>query len=78
MVRSVWKKTNLKNKELINFWDRSLIINKDLVGKHINIYNGKKFIELFIEDEMIGHKIGEFVITKIIGGGIHKRKNVKK
>ena len=44
------------------------------VGKYVKVYNGKSFIELALEERMIGHTLGAFVLTKKIGENIHKKK----
>ncbi|RYX79988.1 ribosomal protein S19 family protein [bacterium] len=58
---------------------RSQIITAELVGKNIKVYNGKLYIPVLITAEMIGHKLGEFSLTKKIGSSIHlSEKNKKK
>lgn len=43
---------------------RDLIIIPDLVGKSVKIYNGKEFVEIKIEKDMMGHRLGEFAVTR--------------
>lgn len=76
MARSVWKgpyikpsllKTVKKIKDInkpIKTWSRSSTILPDFVGLRFDIYNGKIFSQLLITDEMVGHKLGEFVFSK--------------
>ena len=78
MARAVWKgpfveeslmkkvdkyKTDPK-KIPIKTWSRKSTIIPDFVGVSFLIYNGKKFIPITISDEMVGHKLGEFVPTR--------------
>ena len=78
MSRAVWKgpfveeslmkkvdkyKTDPK-KIPIKTWSRKSTIIPDFVGVSFLIYNGKKFIPITISDEMVGHKLGEFVPTR--------------
>jgi len=53
-----------KNEKNIKTHCRSMIILPEMVGTAIDIYNGKNFIKLRIEEEMIGHRFGEFVVTR--------------
>nr|YP_010041700.1 ribosomal protein S19 [Cyanophora biloba]QPB15033.1 ribosomal protein S19 [Cyanophora biloba] len=90
MTRSNWKgiylKPNLSKKFLINKntpekkligkeWSRNSVIVKNLVNLKLNLYNGKKFTPVLISDQMIGHKLGEFCLTKLPCA--HKKKNNK-
>lgn len=71
-MRSIWKtlyikKENLKLKKkkiLIYTYSRSSIISPNLLNKVILIHNGKKLLKLFITINMLGHKCGEFVLTR--------------
>ena len=53
-----------KDKTPIRTWSRSSCIIPHMVGLTIAIHNGKKFIPVFITEEMIGHKLGEFSPTR--------------
>ena len=69
-----WKKTfNLYK----NFFKRNLIIPNTLLNKKIKVYTGKRFKNLLIRANMIGHKMGEFAITKVTGRKIAQRKLAK-
>ena len=46
--------------------DRSLVIVPQLVGKTIGVYNGKEFVRVVIVEEMLGHRLGEFSMTRKI------------
>ena len=78
MARAVWKgpfveeslikkvdkyKTNPK-KIPIKTWSRKSTIIPDFVGVSFLIYNGKKFIPITISEDMVGHKLGEFAMTR--------------
>lgn len=53
-----------QSKETIKTWSRSSTIIPDMVGHTIAIYNGKQHYPVFISDQMVGHKLGEFVPTR--------------
>jgi len=51
-------------KIVINTWSRASSITPEMVGATVNVHNGKTFIPVFIMEEMVGHKLGEFSPTK--------------
>lgn len=55
---------SLGNKETIKTWSRSSTIIPNMVGHTIAVYNGKQHFPVFISDQMVGHKLGEFVPTR--------------
>lgn len=58
-------KLNNKNlKETIKTWSRASTIIPDMVGHTIAVHNGKQHFPVFISDQMVGHKLGEFVPTR--------------
>nr|YP_010336752.1 ribosomal protein S19 [Stylonema alsidii]UNJ15158.1 ribosomal protein S19 [Stylonema alsidii] len=62
---SLWKKiTKQDNKQVIKTWSRASTIIPDMVGYTIAVYNGKQHFPVFITDQMVGHKLGEFVPTR--------------
>ena len=56
----------------IKIWNRNSVIFPLFVGKVLSIYNGKKFVNVQISEEMVGFKVGEFVATR--KKPIHKKK----
>ena len=66
-MRSNWKgpyvaRSVLLGKEKV--WSRGSTILPNLVGKTISVHNGKKFILVVVTENMVGHKLGEFSITR--------------
>lgn len=58
------------DKTIIKVWDRSCTITPEMVGFTIGVHNGKSHIPVYIVENMVGHKLGEFSITKkFIGHG---------
>ena len=55
-------------KEPIKTWSRSSQISPDFVGVTFSIHNGKKFIDVFINEAMVGHRLGEFSPTRVFRG----------
>ncbi len=55
-------------KEVIKTWSRRSTIYPDFVGHTIAVHNGKDFIPVYITEDMVGHKLGEFALTRKFGG----------
>ena len=55
---------NSKKKKIIKTWSRRSIVTPDFVGHTIAVHNGNKFIPVFISENMVGHKLGEFAPTR--------------
>ena len=78
------EKINLAKKEgdkkVIKTWSRRSTITPDAVGLTFAVHNGKKFIPVFISENMIGHKFGEFAMTRMFSAhaGGKKSQAVKK
>ena len=51
-------------REVIKTWKRSCIITPDFVGATLAVHDGRKFISVFITENMVGHALGEFAITR--------------
>jgi small subunit ribosomal protein S19 len=57
-----------KKKVVIKTWSRSSTISPDFVGQTIAVHNGNKFIPVYVTENMVGHKLGEFSPTRIFRG----------
>ena len=57
-------KENKKEKDIIRTWSRDSTILPSMVGFTIALYNGKQHVPIFISDQFVGHKLGEFVSTR--------------
>jgi small subunit ribosomal protein S19 len=82
MSRSVWKgpfvDVHLKKKvddmnkagdrKVIKTWSRRSTIIHDMVGHTMMVHNGKKFIPVYVTENMVGHKLGEFALTRTFKG----------
>ncbi len=63
-------------KRVIKTWARASTITPDFVGHTIAVHNGNKFIPVFISENMVGHRLGEFALTRTFRG--HAGKSDKK
>lgn len=64
-------------KSPIKTWSRRSTILPQFVGLTFNVHNGKKFIPVFVTEEMVGHKLGEFAPTRIFHGHTADKKAAK-
>ena len=64
-----------KKKEVVKTWSRASMISPDFVGHTIAVHNGNKFIPVYVTENMVGHKLGEFVATRTYRG--HKKDDKK-
>jgi small subunit ribosomal protein S19 len=55
-------------KQVIKTWSRSSMIIPDMVGETIAVHNGKTFVPVFVTENMVGHKLGEFSPTRAYKG----------
>ena len=56
------------DKKVIKTWARASMIAPDFVGHTIAIHNGRKFLPIYITEQMVGHKLGEFAPTRFFKG----------
>jgi len=67
-----------KKKTVVKTWSRASIISPDFVGQTIAVYNGNKFIPVYVTENMVGHKLGEFAPTRIFRGHAGNKDKGKK
>ncbi len=60
-------------KKVIKTWSRRSTVTPDMVGHTLAVHNGKKFIPVYITENMVGHKLGEFSPTRIFRGHTTKK-----
>jgi len=78
LQKKVDKMNEADKKRPIKTWSRRSTITPDFVGHTINIHNGKTFVTLFVTENMVGHKLGEFApIRTFKGHGAHTAKVTK-
>jgi small subunit ribosomal protein S19 len=65
-----------RDKKVIKTWSRRSTVTPDMVGHTIAVHNGRKFIPVYVSENMVGHKLGEFSLTRTFKG--HSGKKVEK
>jgi small subunit ribosomal protein S19 len=68
LERKVQKLNDVGDKKVIKTWARRSMITPEFVGHTIAIHNGNKFIPVYISENMVGHKLGEFAPTRTYRG----------
>jgi len=75
LLEKVINLNNIKKREIIKTWSRSSTIIPQMIGHTISVYNGRKHMPIYITDQLIGHKLGEFVPTRVFRS--HKKVETK-
>ena len=68
LEKKVFQTQDSKKKAVIKTWSRSSMISPDFVGLTVAVHNGNKFIPVYITENMVGHKLGEFAPTRTYRG----------
>jgi len=74
LLKKVEEARRTKESKVIKTWSRRSTIVPDMVGLTFAVHNGKKFIPVFVTEEMVGHKLGEFSPTRTFHGHSGDRK----
>ncbi len=75
LLKKVKAVTKSEKKEVIKTWSRRSTIYPEFIGQTFAVHNGKEFIPVYVTEDMVGHKLGEFVPTRKFGGhGTEKKK----
>ena len=68
LLKRIQEMNEKNEKTVLRTWSRSSTIFPDFVGHTIAVHNGKNHVPVFITEEMVGHKLGEFVPTRTFKG----------
>ncbi|MEE9524050.1 MAG: 30S ribosomal protein S19 [Thermodesulfovibrionales bacterium] len=79
LMKKVEKMIDTGDKKIVKTWSRRSTITPDFIGFTFAVHNGRKFIPVFVTENMVGHKLGEFSPTRTYKGhaGSEKRTGVK-
>ena len=64
LIEKIVKAKNSSGKDIIKTWSRACMIVPDFIGMTIHVHDGRKFVPVYISEGMIGHRLGEFAITR--------------
>ncbi|MCF0237801.1 MAG: 30S ribosomal protein S19 [Sphaerochaetaceae bacterium] len=68
LLKRVEASNNAGQKDMIKTYSRASVITPDMVGFTISVYNGKTWVPVFVTENLVGHKLGEFAPTRIFRG----------
>ncbi len=68
LAEKIAKMNELNDKKIIKTWSRRSTIVPEMIGHTLAVHNGKKFIPVYITENMVGHKLGEFAATRFFKG----------
>jgi len=68
LLKKVAKLNEEGKKEVIKTWSRRSTIFPEFIGHTFAVHNGKDFIPVYVTEDMVGHKLGEFSLTRKCGG----------
>lgn len=78
VMAKIEKAKSTGDKKVIKTWSRRSTVTPDAVGLTFAVHNGRKFTPVYITENMIGHKFGEFAPTRTFNGHAEKKTAVKK
>jgi len=78
LLKKIEEMNKSREKKVIKTWTRRSVIIPDFVGHTIAIHNGNKFIPIYITENMVGHKLGEFALTRTYRGHASDRSTKRK
>ena len=78
LEKKVQKNVEENNKSVIKTWSRASLITPDFVGQTIGVHNGRQFVPVYITENMVGHKLGEFSPTRSYRGHAGAKNKGKK
>jgi small subunit ribosomal protein S19 len=74
LLAKVLQARETQDRRVIRTWSRRSTITPEFVGLTLAVHNGKKFIPVYVTENMVGHKLGEFAPTRVFGGHAGDRK----
>jgi len=77
LYRKVMQQQETGSRQPIRTWARSCTVVPEFVGTTFQVHNGRHFIDVFITEDMVGHKLGEFSPTRLFRGHTNKKEGIK-
>ncbi len=68
LTKKIEAMNQVNDKKVVRTWSRRSTIHPDFVGHTIAVHNGRKFIPVYVTENMVGHKLGEFAATRTFKG----------
>ena len=77
LYRRVEKLNQMGKREALKTWRRACTIVPEFVGHTFKVHNGKQFLDVFVTEDMVGHKLGEFSISRTFRGHTNKKEGLE-
>jgi len=77
LARKVERIQKSGSREVIKTWSRRSMVTPDMVGLTFSVHNGKTFVPVFVTENLVGHKLGEFAPTRSFRGHVKSEKKSK-
>jgi small subunit ribosomal protein S19 len=77
LYRKVERLNETGQRRPIRTWSRACTIVPEFVGHTFQVHNGRAFIDVFCTEDMVGHKLGEFALTRMFRGHTNKKEGIK-
>jgi len=77
LYRKVMVQESAGARKPIKTWARACTIVPEFIGHMFQVHNGRSFIEVFVTEDMVGHKLGEFSITRTFRGHTNKKEGIR-
>jgi small subunit ribosomal protein S19 len=74
LLKKVEQMNESGDKKIIKTWYRSSMITPDFIGHTLAVHNGRKFVPVYVSENMVGHKLGEFSATRLFRGHVGSEK----
>ncbi len=68
LLEKIQKMNSVGEKKMVKTWARNCTVTPEFVGHTIQVHNGRKFLSIYISEQMVGHKLGEFAFTRFFKG----------
>ncbi|EKB54996.1 MULTISPECIES: 30S ribosomal protein S19 [Facklamia] len=78
LMKKVEAQQEASKKQVIKTWSRRSTIFPNFIGLTIAVYDGRKHVPVYIQEDMVGHKLGEFVPTRTYKGHVDEDKSTRK
>jgi small subunit ribosomal protein S19 len=78
LMAKIEKMNAAQDKKVIKTWSRASMITPEMIGHTIAVYNGKTHITVYISEQTVGHRLGEFALTRTFKGHAGQDKTAKR
>lgn len=75
LMKKILEMNKAREKKVIKTWSRSSTIFPEMIGHTIAVHDGRKHVPVYIVEDMVGHKLGEFALTRTYRGHASERKS---